>query len=570
MALAPSHRAHHQSALAAELVVGVPSAADAPSAAQLAEILENYFAAHPAAALLEDGRVLFDMRLARYSVTESHGRCLFQLWSEERNLMRTVVEIQQRAQCLRVMTRRMGVAKLQALELVPTSDRRTPTARDSMRRNYQRLLERVLTRTFLGSKVDGLRSAMDLEHSFGPAYIRGHLLRGTAAEAIIGVSAAESASTIDGILTLGILWLDHCRQKSDARRHFGGLKVIVPRGTGVPGDRSSSLGWRGAFRTTAERMAWLNHSAANFQLFTLDERSEELEPVDFRDSGNQTARLVHAFSPESVLARCQSGIDTVLQLLPANAKARMEIHPRSATEVGLILHGLEFARVRRGANSHSFAGEHQEITFGAGANETSLTDETQDLCRELCVRLFASRHRDGTHNDPLFRIQPERWLESEFRAGLSDLLPSLRGDQLYSQVPALSSGDRGMLDLLTLDRNGRLVVIELKADEDLHLPLQALDYWIRVRALNADRQRIGGSDRPLSAFEREGYFPGAEISELPPRLLLAAPALRIHPANLPVLRYLSPEVDWELIALSEHWRHELQVVFRKRPTDANS
>ena len=93
-----------------------------------------------------------------------------------------------------------------------------------------------------------------------------------------------------------------------------------------------------------------------------------------------------------------------------------------------------------------------------------------------------------------------------------------------------------MLDLLTLDRNGRLVVIELKADEDFHLPLQALDYWIRVRALNADRKSGAGTDRPLSTFERQGYFPNAEISHLPPRLILAAPALRIHPANEPVLR----------------------------------
>ena len=106
------------------------------------------------------------------------------------------------------MTRCMGVSKPTALELVPNSDRRTPTVRDSARRNYQRILERVLTRAFIGSKVDALRSAMDLEHCFGPAYIRGRLLRGTAAEAIIGVSETESSATIDGILTLGILWLD--------------------------------------------------------------------------------------------------------------------------------------------------------------------------------------------------------------------------------------------------------------------------------------------------------------------------------------------------------------------------
>lgn len=527
------------------------SGLETASASKLVEILEEYLATHPAAAVFEEGRVLFDMRLARYSVTESHGRCLLQLWSEERNLIRTVVEIQPRAHSLRMMTRRMGAPKPQALELVPSSDRRTPTARDSARRNYQRLLERVLNRAFPGAKVDGLRSAMDLEHSFGPAYVRGRLLSGTTADAVIGVSEAESTTTIDGILTLGILWLDYCRQKADARRHFGGLKVIVPKES---------------WRTTAERMAWMNHSAADFQLFTLDEHFEELEPVDFRDSGNQIARLVHAFSPEAALVRCHAGIEKVIGLLPADAKSRIEIRPRSATEVGLFLHGLEFARVRHGAGTYSFA-RQEEITFGAGANETPLTPETEDLCRELCSRLFLSRHRDGTHNDPLFRMQPERWLESEFRAGFTDVLPSLRGDLLYSQVPALSSGDRGMLDLLTLDRQSRLVVIELKADEDLHLPMQSLDYWIRVRALNADRQRTAMDDRPLSAFEREGYFPGSEISELPPRLLLAAPALRIHPANLGVLRYFSPRIDWELIALSEHWRDELKIVFRKRSTD---
>jgi hypothetical protein len=196
-----------------------------------------------------------------------------------------------------------------------------------------------------------------------------------------------------------------------------------------------------------------------------------------------------------------------------------------------------------------------------------LTAETEDLCRELCARLFASRHRDGTHNDPLFRMQPERWLEAEFRAGLAELLPTLRGEVVYSQVPALSCGDRGMLDLLAMDRNGRLCVIELKADEDLQLPMQALDYWIRVRALNADRQHTPMSDRLLSAFEREGYFPASQLSDRPPRLILAAPALRIHPANLPVLLYFSPEVDWEFIALSEHWRDELKIVFRKRSSD---
>jgi hypothetical protein len=508
---------------------------------------------HPAAAVLEDGRVLFDMRTARYTVSEQHGRCLLQLWSEERNVMRTVVEMQERAQCLRLTTRRMGAAKPQALELVPTSDRRTPTARDSARKNYRRLLERALTRRFIGSKVDGLRSAMDLEHSFGPAYVRGRLLRGTAADAVIGVSASESGAMVDGILTLGILWLDHCRERGDGRKHFGGLKVVVPAG---------------AWRTTAERMAWLNHEAADFQLFTLDERSEELEAVDFRDTGNLDSRLVHAFSAVAAVERCQAGVARLMGLVPEDARARVEVRASSASEVGLHLHGLEFARVRQGFAAKSFARE-DELTFGAGANETPLTEESEGMCRELLARLFSGRRPDGVHTDSLYRLQPERWLEAELRAGITELLPGLRQDLLYTQVPAISTGDRGMLDLLTLDRDGRLAVIELKADEDLHLPLQALDYWIRVRALNADRQPGMGTGGvwALSAFERQGYFSGAEVSELPPRLLMAAPALRIHPANEAVLRYLSPQVEWELIALGEHWRRDLKVVFRKRSGD---
>jgi hypothetical protein len=523
-------------------------ASDAPSVTQLTRTLEDYLAEHPAAAVLEDGRVLFDLRSARYTVSENHGRCVLQLWSEERNLIRTVVEVRERAGSLRLMTRRMGAPRPQALELVPTSDRRTPTARDAARRTYQKILERALGRVFIGAKVDGFRSAMDLEHSFGPAYVRGRLLRGTAAEAVIGVGSAESAAIIDGVLTLGILWLDYCRQHSDGRRHFGGLKVIIPAS---------------AWRTTAERMAWLNHAAADFQLFTLDERSEELTAVDFRDTGNVESHLVHAFSATAVVERCQQGIDRLLSLVPPAARPRVEIRPRSASEVSLLLHGLDFARVRHGASAHSFALQ-SELVFGAGASETALTDDSEPFARELFERLFASRHSEGLHTDPLFRLQPERWLESRLRAGVPELIPTLRGDLLYSQVPALSSGDRGLLDLLTLDRTGRLVVIELKADEDLHLPLQALDYWIRVRALNADRQATPGSSRPPSAFERQGYFAGAEVSAEPPRLLLAAPALRIHPANEPVLRYFAREVDWELIALSEHWRTELKIIFRKR------
>jgi len=293
----------------------------------------------------------------------------------------------------------------------------------------------------------------------------------------------------------------------------------------------------------------------------MDERSEELTEIDFRDGGNIESRLVHAFDVAAALDRAKAGVARVMDLVPGAARGRVELRARSAAEVGLLLHGLGFARVRNEAAAHSFA-RRNEISFGAAANETILTEETEPLCRELLARLCLSRQPDGVHTDALFRLQPERWLESRIRMHLAEFLPGLRAEFLYSQVPAIASGERGMLDLLTVDREGQLAVIEVKADEDMHLPLQGLDYWIRVRALNADRQMAG--NRMVGAFERQGYFAGAEIAARAPKLMLMAPALRIHPSNEIVLRYFSPEVEWELIAVSEHWRRELKVVFRKR------
>ena len=84
---------------------------------------------------------------------------------------------------------------------------------------------------------------------------------GTAAWAVIGVNEQESATTIDGILTLGILWLHHCREHAGGRRLYQGLKVIVPRGMAM---------------LTLSRMAWLNDEAAKWELWEFEQSSEEL------------------------------------------------------------------------------------------------------------------------------------------------------------------------------------------------------------------------------------------------------------------------------------------------------
>ncbi|MGA9718940.1 MAG: hypothetical protein WBQ79_11735, partial [Acidobacteriaceae bacterium] len=65
-------------------------------------------------------------------------------------------------------------------------------------------------------------------------------------------------------------------------------------------------------------------------------------------------------------------------------------------------------------------------------------------------------------------------------------------------------------------------------------------------------------------FTRHGYFPGMRLADTSPLLYFIAPALRIHPATETVLRYLIPEIEWNLIAVGEDWRRSLDVIWRKR------
>ena len=95
-------------------------------------------------------------------------------------------------------------------------------------------------------------------------------------------------------------------------------------------------------------------------------------------------------------------------------------------------------------------------------------------------------------------------------------------------------------------------MIELKASEDIQLPMQAVDYWLRVRR----HQRNGD-------FEHSGHFVGAPLDPRPPLVWLVAPALRFHSATEAPLKYLSPEIQVTRIGLNEHWRRGLKVMFRQ-------
>ncbi|HWZ12592.1 MAG TPA: hypothetical protein VNX22_05570 [Acidobacteriaceae bacterium] len=504
---------------------------------QIAAAIEAFLRDHAAAVVLEEGRVQFDMRSAQFTVNAEHSRCMLHIWSEQSNIIRRIVGMRERKGSLLLSTQRMGQAKPQSLELVSGSERKSPTSQATARARYAKLLERVLSRNFHGFTADPFRNTVDLQRSFGPAYARGVLHRGQSAWAVIGVGHDETPASIDNVLTIGILWLAHCREHAGGRRLFEGLRVIVPRGKAD---------------VSGARMRWLNAKIAKWELYELDAPSEELTQRDLRDCGNLETSFSRAPNEAAMRERFARSIEYVLSLVPE--KTRVEVLLRASNEAAFLLHGLEFARVRNAFVGDSFS-RTQQVLFGAGANETVLTEDTQNLFRQTTAELFSRRHAAADKLDPVYRMQPERWLESELRTKLDSLDTTIDGTEVYSQVPAFAASDRGVLDLVAATRARRLVVLELKVSEDMHLALQGLDYWIRVR------QHHGANN---DDFKRHGYFPSRELQPQPPLLYYVVPSLHLHPATEVVLRYFSPEVEWTLLGLDERWRDRISVVFRKR------
>ena len=499
----------------------------------LANTLEGFLSGGVGALVREDGAVIFDLADARYSISGENNKCLIHFWSEERNLVRRVLDVENKGETLRVMVQKMGQSKPVRLEICRARDPRSASARTTARAGYQRTLERVLRKKFPDLTLVKLSHSVDLENSFGPVYARGLLKRGLSGFAVLGVNSQELQGSIDAALTFGILWLDWCRAASAGKLVVEGLKLFVPPKCSV---------------LVRERMAHLHPDAAKWGLYELDERCDELKHIEIHDRGNVLTRLVRCPDDEEIQDRFGGPIALVRSMM-----REAEIGVLSAAEIAFRCHGLEFARARLSAKPGNFHST-PELVFGAGPGQRVLDDANLANFERLVRSIGEVRHAGGPHECRWWRLHPERWLESLVVKNISGLGSDLDPRWRYSQVPAFSAADRAMIDVLTTTREGRLAVIELKADEDIHLPLQGIDYWARV-SWHHER----------GEFQKFGYFAGQELSPQAPLLMMVAPALHVHPVTDTLLRYIDPRIEWILLGIDERWRTELRVVFRKRP-----
>ena len=468
--------------------------------------------------LTEPGRDVWDLSTSHYSLSTEYNKLLWHVWNEQSNAVRQITGIQKEtAGRMELRFQKFGKGPPGTLILAESRAAPEQVERRSQRARYAQALRRFLAQLFPQWKIEELSSETNLAQSFSGRYTRGLLCRGQQAWAVIGSGEQEDPSAAEGILTYGLIWLDWLRRHR-AKKVITGLKIFVPAKRAA---------------TTLHRLAWMDSRLAQWEVY---ETGDDVRRCDPADVGNLKTSLEPAEEPIPPSPPVERWIERIEALSPA-------IDRRSGPDgFGCwSVRGFPFAReTTRG------------VVFGIGRAETPLEEQAFAQLERLVSKLLRWRRPESPDpQHPFYRMWPERWLKSLLLRQITCLGCDLIPGAVYEQVTAVSGTERGVMDLLALNSQGRLVVVELKASEDIHLPLQALDYWMRVQW----HQQRG-------EFERHRYFAGRLLSPEPPLLLLVSPALQFHSACEIVSRYFSPAIEVVRLGLAESWREELRVIFR--------
>lgn len=411
---------------------------------------------------------------------------------------------------------------------------------------YAERLAGLIDRWMPEVRIDGWSVGADQPRQVPGRYARLRLTRRGEKILALGVSAAEEHPTVDGLIAAGLIWQQSYNRDRSPERQARQLWFFPPR--------TRSL-------TVIERISFLRigDGRISTSCFEVDEiRGEisEVRPVsqfELLSAGPQD--LLWPEFPALVERLDRIGLEWHRRII-AMAPALIEPRYRPGRRlIGYTVHGLEFARLPiDDGHSAEFgvSGDPERMgRRGRHLTERSLP-ELHQLVRQL-VTIRRAGSADRRH--PFYRLRAEGWLESLLRRNIRALDPRLDPRFIYSQIPAWHADERSVIDLLGMvdDRvdsadRGRLVVIEIKAAEDPQLPLQGLDYWMRV-----EQARLQGE------FRRRGLFAGARVADRSPLLYLVAPRLRFHRSFTTIARSLHPDVEGLRIGLNSNWRDGVQV-----------
>jgi len=377
-----------------------------------------------------------------------------------------------------------------------------------------------------GCRILSASRASDRAHSLSGRYARIRARRMGSDCLILACGPDAEEDEAAAILTQALLWRTQlgaagvCKEPPE-------VLLLVPEG------RSGTL-WHRATMVRRDQMKieireYAVQASGAWEARMPEPPGEPCEDRDFR-------------WPVTGPFRWSPALERVLNLAPEQIRRYPKFHDYDS----LRLLGLEFGRV--------FGAGRDRISFGLGPAQVELNEDNFAELRALVESILYFRRPDSPSIEhPYYRLQPERWLESLLLDDVARLFPELVPGAVYSQIPVYLGKSPARVDILGVDHEGRLAVMELKADADPEMPLQCLDYWGRV---------IGHNLR--GDFERRKYFGSIRLSRDQPRVYLVAPVLSFHDATERLLGCLDPRLEAVKIGINEDWRCGIRILRRVR------
>lgn len=475
--------------------------------------------------LYEDERFVASLEPECAAVEISYGKLVLSCWGEGWSRSWRIVACEINTENLRLhCTKQMGRVQAVLLLRRGQAERSTAQSRTEFADKIAALIETNLARF----QVEQIIQARDDHRHLSKVRTRLIIKERGNTIAAVAVSACESQDDIDAVLGEGLIWLEELRGRGRKVRR---LALFLPDGKAS---------------TISCRLTCVTLAGATISLYEVDEMANSIKPVaafeqaDLSDNLKRAAKHAEWAKPDVVSPETLLFIDRAKQL----AFDTLETQQRNGW-IYLSIRGLTFARI----SIHK-----ANVEFGLQPPRKKLAPANTTEFEELIFHINAVRQPLAENrDDPVFRAQAEGWLEAVIRKDVSAIDPTLDPRFVYSQVPAYRGEQRKFIDLLTVTRSGRLVVMELKVSEDAELPFQGLDYWLRI-----DWHRRRGD------FERRGYFKGITLSDEVPLIYLVAPLFRFHATTKFIASRIASQVPVYRIGINEDWRTQLQVLLSER------
>jgi hypothetical protein len=493
----------------------------------LRDQIDLFFLVHPDILMRDDRAGWLRFSELKFCLEIQHEKLVFTFWNSELSVTRHILSIKRLEKDHMILRGGNSIGREMELEFEARISTPSQLERNLGRRQFVDQMRSLLRSSLPSLRVDNLVGGKDLSRSLSEQYCRGSGFEGNCRWALFGVNPNEDQSTVDNSLAFGLIWLEELR-RSSGRGVIAGIRLLVPEGSSG---------------TLASRIAFLRREKVVAELWEYDGSILGLTRIDPADYGNLDTRLSRV--DRVPLPVEETPCDRLPPPLRSNLASLEIVHRPLRQCFSIRYKGLEFARLNEEGTPM--------LTYGVGSTGQVYIDRQEgDLSKLLADLLYFRRADSADPLHPFFRLQSERWLESIVLSDIRQVRYDLDPRYVYPQVPAFSGLDRGVIDVLTLTRQGRLAVIELKVAEDIHLPLQALDYWTRVRW-----HQMRGD------FERQGYFPGTKVTMESPLLLLVCPAFRFHSSTEGILNYFPPDIEIVKVGINEDWRSGIQVLYRR-------